>query len=106
MPIYRQSKYRYLTIGQAPTNPQTKFRYQMDNAIRKYQLNDPIIHHITNHPKSAPARWSVPMRPHMNPLGVNPENGYRISGMDKVFASSTYKRNIASKISELQRLVN
>jgi hypothetical protein len=67
--MYRIDDTRMLNISGPATAPQAKFRQDMDRLIRRYKMNDPLIYHVTNHPKSAPQRESIPIRPHTKPLG-------------------------------------
>ena len=62
---YKLDKYRMLSLS-VPNS----FRQQMDMKIRQYQLNNPLIRHVTNHPKSTPQISRIQIQLHLMPIGV------------------------------------
>jgi hypothetical protein len=63
--LYRMNKYRLLSF-----NGPRSFRQEMDMKIREYQMNNPLVRHITNHPQSAPEISHHHIQPHLMPIGV------------------------------------
>lgn len=66
---YRIDKYRLLSIGGPAGSAKAQFRMEMDRKIRAYQLDNPLIYHVTNLPRSAPTRISNQIRPHTQVIG-------------------------------------